>query len=1177
MNAEIPNDQPSDPLNDFTGELPDLSDGGSFVSEGETQRLLELDLRGADGQRGRDGESYFERANHAGQAGRRGGDATHAQRGSDAASARVRLTYAERSPNATSLRIEAEDLIPNRHRIEPFCDERRICDDGYVFIYAVGGRGGDGGRGGNGQPGGHGYPGRDATRFSNGTDGGPGGDGGDAGNPTDGERGGDGGEISLVVAYDSQGLLMLVKGSLSGGDIGFAGDGGIGGDGGSGGPGGSSYHWTETEHYTDSQGKRQSRTIFHSNPGGSSGRPGRTGSPSLYQARDGQPGSPGRLRIIVNHRDGTSREYAAPYDLELVSLDIAGEYTVLEPDSLVSIDNLVVRNIGGMPTPPGYEIRIKLAPDDWVLVDQVDMVLTRSLAPGESYTFSDDGLGFRLGDEVVDHPRRQPFHLSHPINPLAFLESGIHRQFRNFECVETIEARFPVELTDIIALNSLAPGESTRVRWGITNTSSETFDDKLTYRSLRTGGRLLGGNLDENQIVFYDDTDQPHDLLREEYQVAVRNLAPGQTHWIETRIGVRYHSDVVAYQDVVLGIDLLCQRPKSSARNKEYRCVDYRQETIRISERYRRDENSRFLLIANQKTDVDQIEKWTQLADYFGSGLDVWDVSYYGFLDFVRQLDQPPESTGVSQEPPSTLLQQWRGMTVIVPNNYFHTPAGKTTAFEQLAKSQFLKAAADYDINFYIVGDSRTGGEQLLQSSLIPISDQSTPNQRQSQRDFLKQVRRWSKYVARSGEVVGGASKDISTFADAALGEAHEFQIDRRTILFQPDAKWLEREAQNLQRKLIKSDPLHRWVIVHRYDTGDTDTSWGFFRKRQVGRLEARRTLDSSKGSAVLYEVDSIDIIDEDFINSEENKHGIFLALKFEDKVDRFIRLVSERVFPRASENYIDRPLSEAEIEQIGHQLIDSILVDIYNEQRVARTCRTWGASGVRPLLPKLNYLAERSLNYGLTFRQMEAGTVPLDLLYELLASIQYIARQSRTIWDSPVFPTALFKRSRAVSAHMLERVDRIMTNIFGRRLSWWDKWSGANDDYDPFGNAKNKIPKGLARDTAVERTREVEADLLRRKVPLESFTRAQSHKGLTYDPELLSESARVLPGHVYDQFVRTEREADLRRATMEYAVAKQRSELLVPLETTTGAPQVTVTQQPTVTPQPTVTRGPQQ
>ena len=92
---------------------------------------------------------------------------------------------------------------------------------------------------------------------------------------------------------------------------------------------------------------------------------------------------------------GGSKHYDSPYDLELVTFDVASEYAVLEPDSLVSLDNLTVRNCGGMPTPPNYMIRIYLDSDEWILCDGTDLVISQSLAPEESYTFDARGLRFR--------------------------------------------------------------------------------------------------------------------------------------------------------------------------------------------------------------------------------------------------------------------------------------------------------------------------------------------------------------------------------------------------------------------------------------------------------------------------------------------------------------------------------------------------------------------------------------------------------------------------------------------------------------------------------------------------------------------------------------------------------------------------------------------------------------
>ncbi len=410
-------------------------------------------------------------------------------------------------------------------------------------------------------------------------------------------------------------------------------------------------------------------------------------------------------------------------------------------------------------------------------------------------------------------------------------------------------------------------------------------------------------------------------------------------------------------------------------------------------------------------------------------------------------------------------------------------------------------------------------------------------------------MKRWNKFVERNQQVVGGVTSGASDLADVSLSPFQKFDISKRTILFQPKQHWLEKRATQLAQQLQRDDPLHRWIIVHRYDNGQTDTSWGFFRRRKVGTLEAHRTLDATKGSAVLFEVEGIDAIDRDFINSEANKQGIFLALKFEDKVDRFIRLVSERVFPRFRERYVDRPLTDAEVQQIGSALVKSILTDINNEQKVAREAKTWGPRGVAALMPKLNYLAERSLNYGVTFEQMEQNQANLTLLYELLAGIRYIAAESTSIWDSALIPTAIFRRSRAVSAHMRNRCDRIVTSIFGRRRGWWDKVTGPSDDYNPFGRARKKNPRGIERQIADQQIKDRLEQLRKSGTPLDHFSAAQQYPGISYDPELLGKSLRVLSGEQYDRYVAAEAQAIRRRYETEQSIKSERSDLLVPLE----------------------------
>ena len=574
-----------------------LTDAGCFASDGEMELIASIDVSGKSGADGRDGQSFLHPPRSAGTHGRRGGDASQPKPGEHAGVVQCVVGYERGDRASGKIAIEGEfEFAAGSYSNRRLRDSISIGQSGYVFIRAVGGDGGDGGDGGSGQPGSKGYRGRNATRFSHGTNGGPGGNGGNAGNPTDGGDSGDGGVVKLVVNHRDLGLLMLFKGNLDSGNIGFAGEGGQGGRGGKGGAGGSSYHWTESRSYTDSQGKRQTRTVFRSNPGGSNGRNGRNGAPSSYRAHDGRPGTVGELQIVVIGPGDIQTVYGSPYDLQLVDFDVSREYGVLEPDSLIAVDNLTIRNTGGMPTPDNYSVRIYIESDRWLVNEPVDLQLNQSLMPGEKFTFETKGLRIRLGDYTVEEPRKRAFRVRHPINPLARMESGIGRNFRQFENSQDVLLRFPIELTPISSLNSLAPGESTRVIWAIKNVSEETFDQKYLYRAVRASLRLLGGDLDTQHLVFFDTDDAPHDIVQSEFAKPISELRPGHTEIIETRIGVKQSRDIVPYQGFAIGVDLHLQRPKSSPNHDKYRRVDYRKTFIRISEQYTRSEDARFFV-----------------------------------------------------------------------------------------------------------------------------------------------------------------------------------------------------------------------------------------------------------------------------------------------------------------------------------------------------------------------------------------------------------------------------------------------------------------------------------------------------------------------------------------------------------------------------------------------------
>lgn len=187
-------------------------------------------------------------------------------------------------------------------------------------------------------------------------------------------------------------------------------------------------------------------------------------------------------------------------------------------------------------------------------------------------------------------------------------------------------------------------------------------------------------------------------------------------------------------------------------------------------------------------------------------------------------------------------------------------------------------------------------------------------------------------------------------------------------------------------------------------------------------------------------------------------------------------------------------------------------------------------------------------MNYGVTYSQMQENDVNLELLYDLLANILYMAEKSQSGWDAAWLPTSLLKRSRAVSDHMVDRVNSIVKSIFGREPSWWEKMTRPDDDDDPFGNATKKEPKGIERRLADERIGQCVQRLHRENPSIEKYATAQDHPGLTYDPEVLPLETRVMSCEVYNRSVAQETRATRHRYETERAVQAKRSDLLVPL-----------------------------
>jgi hypothetical protein len=323
-----------------------------------------------------------------------------------------------------------------------------------IFINAYGGQGARGGNGGQGQDGCNGADGRDATSSSNGTDGDDGCNSGSGGDAAPAQPGGDGGRVRVYIPANQTHLALLVSANVDSGNGGASGRPGQPGSPGRGGDGGDSHRYISR--YEDEPACPSSpsggggfngggggirdlgngydsfesnlspnlldfmkdtgrvagdivngligvspayacggrRAVYDTNPGGSDGSNGRSGSMGGGITSPGRNGEDGQLEFIVVNPNGSETSYARPFNLKLLSYDISDAAPggngdgIFEPNETLTISNLRVINDSAMPSPRMADVILSLQTSNWLLANPIDQVVIPPL-PGRSQVLLD--------------------------------------------------------------------------------------------------------------------------------------------------------------------------------------------------------------------------------------------------------------------------------------------------------------------------------------------------------------------------------------------------------------------------------------------------------------------------------------------------------------------------------------------------------------------------------------------------------------------------------------------------------------------------------------------------------------------------------------------------------------------------------------------------------------------
>ena len=605
---------------------------------------------------------------------------------------------------------------------------------------AVGGRGGNGGCGGSGGHGMQGSDGIDAASTYEGTNGQRGGNGGAAGQGSHGSCGGRGGDVTFRVSKTDAYLLTAVdylvaaadiSQKICGGEGGRKGSHGQGGKGGDGGKGGASFPAQSKRN-----GFRQKQKAV-TMKGGADGPRGADGESQNAFLMDGPQGRAGTLKICV---EGTS--YSSLFDMRLLSCKMIGQSEIGESyefGSVVSLEAIQVKNVGGMPIPAGFPVELSL-----VEVSQAPLLLP--LEGDDSPSLSLD----ISSDIVVDEARASQGH--HKVFTLADVhdsnesdfdpvtrktsfrvaatlrcDNGFSRVLGTFDqSPKELHFRFPVENTSGIEGSScICPMEPMKFSFVLSNVCSFGLGKaSSTKRSLLVKVRVAEtneGGASPDEIEFApcdtsgDQTKLPGDLVKvgnDGQLIDIPKLEANESTHVCSKI--RFSEDVNPYSKVALLMEIRLQvlGQQSPHRNPpDGTTIQRRVIMLTCEPRYEPSDDADVVIITSAATSFKMYSGLVSVLEEMSLSCETYSLTRYGSLlpDFKVE-------SGVR------LRVAFAGKLVVLLNDQFQPNYGSSELFTPLHMLPPGGIVADIfavSTRWLIIGNSTLRPRQDLLSSYL--------------------------------------------------------------------------------------------------------------------------------------------------------------------------------------------------------------------------------------------------------------------------------------------------------------------------------------------------------------------------------------------------------------------------------------------------------------------------
>ena len=972
--------------------------------------VYSYDVSGERGVDDPDGEPSFAPGEvRPGRSGLAGGDAPQVHfvggrrraKGWDAGELRLNLSL-----KGKNVRVSGEGFGPEQTTAAVFEDSLPLESSMSIELRARGGAGGNGGRGGRGQDGDDGIDGSDASAYFPAGDGSNGHGGGPEGNSTNGGDAGAGGRITVTLPIEDLDLAMLIEEhDVRGNNGGRRGMGQGVGRGGQGGRGGAGAWWTEFELQTtrDADGNlhTESVTVLRSRPGGYSGLDGPDGERSSVVTRDGRSSRAGEYALKVRDESGQIRTYPDRFALKLLpGFKLVGKHNdagFFEPGETIEVHNLKVINAGHCPTPKYQAIKIFLSDTQrWVVGGEGELQLPKVLEPGETFTFKREHLTFHLrerarsekgvmisGDQIVPRSR----------------VTRVEREFTDFGhgSGQEIVVRYPIQITPLESLVTLAPNEASRARFRIRNVSNQTIGRFRRQPELRVAYSVFqrqAGSVADEDLVVANPVNGSKVGAGGGIERAIEGLKPGEEILVETVIGLK--AGAAPYTKAQIQPELFLE---SLLNKDQINRIQFEPFTLNVAARHEYHPGSDILLIANHGLDKKALDALKETAALKNLTMDIWDFSYYGFFEFSHEIADY-----------ESIFKAYRGKTILVLGNDVTTPLGAERVHHLLSPDRVIEAARRFGIKIAVLQPG-AGVADTVENLTSPVPFRSVEPGPIDVREFASPAD-YRRFVQDVAHEIQRPEGDEFSYLGVTKITVHQTPLWPWSV---PQEKNLKNAALKTSRMRTAFAPESKTFLDYEFEPRLVGQKFGLWRTWDVGRLYLRNSVDQSKTSVLGLEVPRLD--DADFIRGEAFQTTFDFALNFSTKLNQLNEILLGHLSVGKGR------LSHAET------MLQTLLLDLVHEQNVIRPLRHLSRVPKANLRSKLDLLRELS-EHSFSQFNLSPGSDEGRLFVRFIASLKFFNERATPWWHR--YLTFGLSRNAQVGEVTTAMIDRLVRGVFG-------------------------------------------------------------------------------------------------------------------------------------------------